>query len=126
MRERLEAHIAAGRRVYGLWIAGEAAGVLVTDPAENELTALYVRPCLQDIGAGRAAAAFAVETLDSTRDMLVTVRSDNEKALRLYESLGFIRATRSRPLNDKGVREETRLRPAGALTFQLSTSNSQL
>ena len=102
----------AGRDVYGLWIAGEAAGVLVIDRQENELVSLYVHPDCQGLGIGRAAVAYAVSVLDGRRDMRVTVLCGNERARALYQSSGFDSVAEIRVLDpQRSIREEVRIRP---------------
>ncbi len=115
MQARLEAHLAAGRDVFGLYIADRAAGVLVIDRKENELTALYVHPDDQGVGAGRAAGAFAVEALDGARPMKVTLLRGNQRALSLYRSLGFT-LTAEEKLKSRETKpvQETLGRPAEA------------
>ena len=115
MEALLRGHIDAGRNVFGLWLAHEAAGVLVIDRRENELTSLYVRPGFQGLGIGRAAAAFAAAALDRQRDMKVTLLCGNGRARRLYESLGFRHIRETRLLDpDKNLREEVLIRAADA------------
>ena len=114
MAEKLKAHRAAGRAVYGLYLTGQAAGVLVLDIGENELVALYVHPDFQGVGVGHAAAAFAVSALDRTRDMRVTVLVGNERARSLYGRFGFLERASLRVLDEKiGLSEETLLRKPG-------------
>jgi len=111
MAQKLRQHRADGRDVYGLWLAGSAAGVLVLDRKENELAALYVRPEMQGLGLGRAAVRFAVDALDSARDMKVTVLCGNEKARRLYAAFGFLHTDETRILDaERGLCKETRVR----------------
>ena len=99
MEETLRTHLAHGRGVYALQIAGETAGVLVLSPQDNEVTALYVRPEEQGLGIGKAAMAFAVDALDKKRPMKVTVLTRNEKAKGLYAAFGFTRIGETRILD---------------------------
>gem|GEM_PF-145682 len=117
MGKALRAHLNAGRKVYGIWSArkqkDDAVGVMVLDPAENELVCLYIHPSCHRMGIGRAAVDFAVRTLDQTRDMKVTVLDDNVPAIRLYESFGFGRVREKHVLNpEKNTVEEVRVREA--------------
>lgn len=103
----------AGREVYGLWLAGEAAGIMVLDRKDNELVSLYVHPKYQGLGIGRAAVAAAVGALDPKRDMRLTVLCSNTRAQNLYEAFGFVQIRETRLLDPaRGIREETRFRPA--------------
>lgn len=102
----LRGHLDAGKQVYAIFCAGEAAGVLVTDMGKNELVSLYIHPSYQDAGLGKAAVRFAVEHLDQKRDMLVTALEDNRKAQHIYRAAGFIRVQAGRILNkEKNVVE---------------------
>lgn len=111
MAEKLRGHLSDGRRVYGLYLTGQAAGALVIDPKENELNALYVRPSFQGLGVGYAAAAFAVSALDAEKEMRVTVLTRSDRARRLYGQFGFLETVSRRVLDQKtGLSEETLVR----------------
>ncbi len=107
MEAKLREHIAQGHEVYALRMAGKTAGVLVFGKAENELIALYVSPEYQGLGIGKAAAGFAVSALDGTRPMKVTALAANERAIRLYNSLGFTHPAETRILDEKRNLAET-------------------
>lgn len=109
----LRGHLDAGKQVYAILCAGEAAGVLVLDPKENELVSLYIHPLYQDAGIGKAAVQFAVEKLDEGRDMRVTALKDNEKAQHIYREAGFTCIRAERLLNkERNVREIDLIREA--------------
>ena len=114
MEEKLRAHIRQGRRVFSILLAGGVAGAMVLDEGNNELSALYLRPAYQGLGLGKAAVRFAVDALDASRPMRVTVICGNEHAVRLYASFGFAEVTETRVLDaEKGLAEEDRVRKAG-------------
>jgi ribosomal protein S18 acetylase RimI-like enzyme len=60
-------------------------------PGDQELRRLYVRTSLQGRGIGRQlmTAALAHPRLAAARRIFLQVWKQNEKAIRLYESLGF-------------------------------------
>ncbi|MBR3108979.1 MAG: A/G-specific adenine glycosylase [Clostridia bacterium] len=114
MEEKLRDHIGQGRQVYSISLTGKIAGVLVLDKAKNEINALYIRPAYQGVCLGKAAVRFAVEALDSSRPMWVTVLCGNERAISLYASFGFNEVTETRVLDvEKGLAEEDRVRKTG-------------
>ncbi|MBQ6805210.1 MAG: A/G-specific adenine glycosylase [Clostridia bacterium] len=109
----LRGHLDAGKTVHAIRCAGEIAGVLVLSPKENELVSLYIHPACQGNGLGKAAVAYAVNTLDERRDMRVTLLCDNEKARHIYSQAGFTHVQTIRVLNpDRDIREEDRIRKA--------------
>ena len=109
----LRGHLDAGKDVFSILCAGEAAGVLVLDRKENELVSLYIHPLYQDAGVGKKTAAFAVEFLDKKRDMRVTALKDNEKAQHIYKTAGFTQVRAERILNkERNVRELDLIREA--------------
>ena len=109
----LRGHLDAGKTVHAIHCAGQIAGVVVLSPEDNELVSLYIHPSYQDSGLGKAAAAYAVKTLDQKRDMRVTLFCDNEKARHIYSQAGFTHVQAIRILNpEKGVKEEDRIRKA--------------
>ena len=114
MEALLRRRLAEGMDVFAVQSAGRTEGVLVLDKKNNELVSLYIHPDAQGIGLGRAAADFAVKTLDPARDMRVTCLQSNEAARKLYISCGFTQISAVRTLDEsRDLREEDRVRPAG-------------
>ena len=101
MEAKLREHIAKQHDVFALRMTDKTVGALVIGKAENELVSLYVLPEYQGTGIGKAAAAFAVKTMEENRPMKVTVLTDNERAKKLYASFGFTRIAETRMLDVK-------------------------
>ena len=101
MEAKLREHIAKQHDVFALRMTDKTVGALVIGKAENELVSLYVLPEYQGTGIGKAAAAFAVKTMEENRPMKVTVLTDNERAKKLYVSFGFTRIAETRMLDVK-------------------------
>ena len=108
MEKALRAMIDAGLDVLALTMTGQAVGVLVLDQKENEIKTLYVHPDFQGLGVGKTAMKYAVDALDQSRDMKLTVLCDNTRAIRLYSDFGFTWIQETRLLDAKrGLKEET-------------------
>lgn len=82
---------------YLLYWQGEPAGMMAVGPSDEaagsgELHALYLLPDCQGRGIGRAAMDFAAERLKAMGfgDMVLTVISENHRAIRFYTCYGFV------------------------------------
>ena len=110
----LRVHLQAGHDVLCLLMGDAVAGVMVLDRAANEVVSLYIRPCFQNQGLGRAALTLAeTRILDRHRDMHVTALADNPVAQHLYRAVGFSTLVKTRVLNrERGVTETDLVRLA--------------
>ena len=73
-------------RMAGLYLVSDSGPVGVFRLTEAELSDLYIHPEYQGRGCGRACVKFAQSRYSELR---LTVLSNHEKAIRLYEKMGF-------------------------------------
>ena len=113
MEMLMRGHLAAGKDVYIVQVAGEAVGVLILDGQENEICTLYVAPAVQKMGIGARMVQFAVAHLDPTREMTVVALDHVPHAGRMYRKAGFVQEIAHRLLNETyNVWETALVRPA--------------
>lgn len=105
---------AEGSYTFGAFLNGKMTGMvtLVQDKHQKmkhraNLFAMYVSPANRKNGAGKALVATAIQKAKETPDiekLVLTVNARNEKAIKLYTSLGFSAyGTEKRALNVDGT-----------------------
>ncbi|MCR1897932.1 GNAT family N-acetyltransferase [Irregularibacter muris] len=85
----LQQHIFKGHHCFIGFHNKKAVGVLILDYDTNELISIYISPDSLHKGYGSQLISFALDKLDSEREINLIVMNVNKNARKFYEKNGF-------------------------------------
>ena len=105
-RDALQQHILRGHKCFVCFDNQKAVGVLILDYDDNELISIYISPDSLHRGYGSQLITFALDKLDSDREIHLVVMNVNKNARKFYEKNGFQFRGKTKILSaEKGLSE---------------------
>lgn len=104
----LQQHIEKGNNCFVGFKNHKPVGILILDYDSNELVSIYISPDFLYKGYGSQLITFALDKLDSGREIYLIVMNVNKDARRFYEKAGFQFCGKTKILSiEKGLSELT-------------------